>query len=76
MSTKTIIQRTPCSVENSLTDILDNNANKYLLLKRFRLGEGYSREDQKYNLMLKWIFDLNNCELNEQIDNKITSINV
>ena len=47
------------------------NANKFLLHKRFKLGEGYCEEEEFRNSMINEMMQINNCDLISHINNII-----
>ena len=71
MSVETLFEKNRCSISKSLDKKLKEGAENILLKKRFGLGEGYDKNDQNYNLMLNWIIELHNPELNCIIEEKL-----
>lgn len=63
MSVQTIIHNSrELLKEKSLKGTIDN-ANKFLLQKRFKVGKGYCEKDQFHNSMINDIMQVNTCEL-------------
>ena len=63
MSVQTIIHN---SRENIIDSALRNtidNANKFLLKKKFKLGDGYCEKNQFHNSIINDIMQVNTCEL-------------
>lgn len=71
MSVQTIINN---SVENLSQKALEgtvNNANKFILQQRFKLGNGYCEKDQFHNSIINEIMQITTCDLVNHINDII-----
>ena len=71
MSVQTIIHKSVGNLsEKALKGTIDN-ANKFLLKKRFKLGKGYCEKNQFHNSMINEIMQINVCELVNHVNDVI-----
>lgn len=68
MSVQTIIHNSKGSLVDDAVHGTIKNANKFLLEKKYRLGEGFCEKDQFHNSMILEIMKTTTCELIEHIN--------
>ena len=74
MSAQTIIHPTIDSLKKEAEDSFIDNATKYLLQRRFHLGDGYCSMDQIDARMMFDIIERNNCDIIQLIKEDLEKI--
>jgi len=71
MSVQSIINNSIKNLTEKALENTINNANKFILKKRFKLGNNYCEKDQFHNSIINEISKLNNCNLINHINDII-----
>lgn len=74
MSAQTIIHPSISSIKEESEDLFIKNADKHLLERRFRLGDGYCRYEQLDAAIIYDIIQSNDCELLNLIKEELEKV--